>query len=570
MSESNSHIIALVGGGLANTSTLYELIKDIQFNMHKIRLCPKIKIFDIRKDFFAGGEAYAGSGPEMIFTNTFDVKEIKEKVKSGELLHDLAKWLEDNKERYISKLKVLGNDKVNKWLSDNEKKLANNEFEKIHFPRVVLSWFISETLYNTLEKAKSLGVDVELVEGKVTDIYRDEERIGLSLSKGAYKIKVTKDLNGDISFSEEAPFEENDIKANDVVIATGLPPRKQFKGLELSDRYFDTQTTQEGDLRPRHELLVEQILALYERKKEPVRIGSIGLGPSFLDVVMLLDKKELEGKFILTGYSKTGMMRHNSADKAESTDYKPKFLGRIEGEKFIAYRFSEEDKFFAALDNELEQAVKEGFGPRDVEYITKLYLETIKGKTIERDKPNFSYNPDLYRVVVEKERGRVKLRNHLKLVDPNTSETAEKMMEAGRVKSIVSYLEYGDIELSDTGTFVVTALGNRQEFDMMINCSPRLRLRDAPVVDICIKKGFIDIKSNNGIDFVVIDSQNRSSEGIYLGGATAVNYERDGEVITGDVGVGAIMRHAKRISRGITEEIQIKPRSQNYADKTKI
>ncbi len=541
-----NHDIALVGGGLSNTSTLYELIKNFENSKNALKFHPRIRIFDIRKDFFSGGEAYAGSAPEMLFTNTFDTKEIFEKVEGGELLHHLAKWLTEKQASWVDKLQKLNNNKVNRWLDENKEKLASQKFDELHLPRIVLSWFIEETLYETIERAKKLGVSVELIQGEVSDIERSDSNLfHIRLGYHASKVIIGKDASGHITFSTSKNLENSDIDANSVVLATGLPSKNLFPHLLQSENFYNSQTTEPHNSRLPHESIVKKINALYEIKKCPVEIGCIGAGPSFLDVVMLLDDDNLRGKYELVSYSKTGVMRHNSAEKIDHTAYVPRHLGGFDRNGiFVPKQFLTEEAFFDALDTEMDCAHENGFGSQDVELMTRYYAEQV----LKTD--SSAYNP------TSKERGRVKLRNHLKQTDPNTARTVKRLQEYGQLRTVASRLESSDITADTSGLFNVSPKESAQEeFDILINCTPRKRLSDAPLIKHALEKELIHIYHHGDRDYIEIDEQNRGSTGIYLGGALVVDHVRNGEWIEGDVGIGAIMRHAKRISRGIINDM---------------
>ena len=272
MGDHSEHTIALIGGGLANTSTLFEFLKIAKAATERPKV--SIRIMDVREDFFGTGPAYNTNDAGLTLNSNFATA-----FKDTEIGRYFLRWLIQSKEYWLEYLKKLDDPSVNAWLKSNEYNISIDEYEPIYMLRSVVGLFLKDFLKMLIDRADELGIKVDLIEGKVNDLEPLEgKKYKCLFAEGkCRKVILSAEQGGKPSFEE---ISADSIIADKLVISSGLNKNKEFEKVEGKPSYYRTHTNNIAQI-------VRDVRDRYDGENK-VDLILLGAKSSYIDVIRTL------------------------------------------------------------------------------------------------------------------------------------------------------------------------------------------------------------------------------------------------------------------------------------------
>ncbi|MCI5050517.1 MAG: FAD/NAD(P)-binding protein [Rickettsiales bacterium] len=312
--------IALVGGGYANMAATYKILqqaRQMRIDGHPLaRDTVHMRIFDVRHDFFGGGEAYSASSPDMMFNVPLFSMGTKEKRSAGTLIEEWGKWISRDVDHWLTPLEVMAKDgehpALKRWLDAHAEPLRQRteKLKEQKIPRVIFDQFMKEQLFDMIEEGKKLGIAIDLVEAEVEDIKANGSGgYRLAISEDAKRVTFDKQ-DDNIQLHTQDWDGDHSIEATEAVLGLGFADRSKFEKLDAYEaqntkpvRYIENQVNRKGEDKPKAQIIKESILHYFEENGRKVKIACLGTGPSVRDVMAILSDPKIVDKIEITGYS---------------------------------------------------------------------------------------------------------------------------------------------------------------------------------------------------------------------------------------------------------------------------
>jgi sugar O-acyltransferase (sialic acid O-acetyltransferase NeuD family) len=175
--SSGSHFdLAIVGSGLASTSTLLNLIKRLESDALRRKL--NLAVFEAKGEFF-GGIAYGSATG----TKSLLITSLKDFLPEPEL-SEFKDWLSNNKEWAFDQFRINCGEQTVHWLEVNAQAMNSNDWDQLFLPRYLFGLFLKSIGLETLNKAVEKGlISFELIQASVHDIERINNRFRIDFRR---------------------------------------------------------------------------------------------------------------------------------------------------------------------------------------------------------------------------------------------------------------------------------------------------------------------------------------------------------------------------------------------------
>lgn len=528
--------IVFVGGGIANTKALATLVDKLEAQ-HLSGAAAKhvhLRLYDVRSDFIGGGAGWSMHAFHpglMINTRIFPQGEFYE-------------WLVTNKDRWMQMLNTLDTDDAlgirthsdkSKWRRKYTEALGRNDFREMPIPRIVLGFFLQEKLFNAIEKAKRLGIDVELVEGEIDRLEATKDGFEVDCHKDCRRITIQKQEKHGIVYGykleKSGPMRERTINASDVVLGIGRARPKTFEKVANHSAYLDAlRLTEKSNLL----LLGQKISAAYDclnpdpsAPPKKVRVACVGYSSSFFDICHLLDAyPEMKQKLDISVLTSNGRLMPAYATVPKDYQYRPLF----DIQQFAADdpRLRSGASLIALLEQEMQHAFQ-GQPEFDLSLAEKHFFFDFLSEGIRSGK---------IAEAVAKECLDLSTRTRIHGLDRAAQQTLElinSLQKEGVVRmvplscrDVVSHSNKLVLELEDP----ITKQTSRKDYDFVVNCTGYVPLKDiqTPFLRKAIDKGLITVNgSHNGFavnqDRQIMNGQQKAQNGLFAVGDVVIgNY----------------------------------------------
>ena len=256
--KENIYDLVFVGSGVACSYTIIHFIHLLE----QVPVNQKIKILIIDKvDEFWVGIPY---GNRSGF-NSLIITSLKDFLSMDEL--ELFKiWLKDNIKWVFKDFQKRNGTLSSDWLENNEKQLAENDWDNLYLPRYIFGYFLRDRVTALLNSAVKKNVlDYQLVKADVIDIRKSDE---------IYKLTVQDDF-----------FNKREIESSKIILSIGSPPKKNLFTLRNGESLSDISLI-EDLYQPQLEANIEQIYETLKKSenREQNNIFVVGSNASALEV----------------------------------------------------------------------------------------------------------------------------------------------------------------------------------------------------------------------------------------------------------------------------------------------
>jgi uncharacterized NAD(P)/FAD-binding protein YdhS len=254
--KENIYDLAFVGSGVACTYTILHFI-DI---LEHVPLNQKVKILVIDKaDEFWVGIPYGNRSGfnSLIITSLKDFLPIDE-------LELFKTWLKNNINWVFKDLQKRNGALSSTWLEDNEKRMAESDWDNLYLPRYIFGCFLRERVTALLESAvKNNLLDYQLLKADVIDTKND----------AIYKLIVKDDFSNKL-----------EIESGKIILSIGSPPKKNLYTLG-NDESLSGVSLIENLYEPKMEINIKRIYDSLKKseKKEQNNLLIVGSNASALE-----------------------------------------------------------------------------------------------------------------------------------------------------------------------------------------------------------------------------------------------------------------------------------------------
>lgn len=202
--KENIYDLTFVGSGIACTYTIIHFI-DI---LEHVPLNKKVKILVIDKaDEFWVGLPYGNRSGfnSLIITSLKDFLPIDE-------LELFKTWLKHNINWVFKDFQKRNGTLSSNWLADNEKRMAESDWDNLYLPRYIFGYFLRERVTALLESAvKNNLLDYQLLKADVIDVQKND---------AIYKLTVKDNFSKNL-----------EIESGKIILSIGSPPKKKLYSL---------------------------------------------------------------------------------------------------------------------------------------------------------------------------------------------------------------------------------------------------------------------------------------------------------------------------------------------------
>jgi uncharacterized NAD(P)/FAD-binding protein YdhS len=205
--KENIYDLAFVGSGIACTYTIIHFINLLD----QAPLNQKVKMLVIDKaDEFWVGIPYGNRSGfnSLIITSLKDFLSIDE-------LELFKTWLKNNINWVFKDFQKRNGTLSSEWLENNEKRLAENDWDNLYLPRYIFGYFLRERVITLLESAVKKNIlDYQLLSADVIDIQKND---------AIYKLTLKDNFSNKL-----------EIESSKIILSIGSPPKKN---LSTSENY---------------------------------------------------------------------------------------------------------------------------------------------------------------------------------------------------------------------------------------------------------------------------------------------------------------------------------------------
>jgi uncharacterized NAD(P)/FAD-binding protein YdhS len=255
--KENIYDLTFVGSGIACTYTIIHFIHILEH----VPINKKVKILVVDKaDEFWVGIPY---GDRSGF-NSLIITSLKDFLSIDEL--ELFKiWLKENINWVFKDFQKRNGTLSSEWLENNEKRLAENDWDNLYLPRYIFGYFLRERVNALLESAvKKNLLDYQILSADVIDIQKNDT---------IYKLTVKDDFSNKL-----------EIESSKIILSIGSPPKKNLCSLENYESVSGV-TLIEDLYQPKLEANIKQIYETFKKSenKQQNNILIVGSNASALE-----------------------------------------------------------------------------------------------------------------------------------------------------------------------------------------------------------------------------------------------------------------------------------------------
>jgi len=229
---------------------------------------------------------------------------------------DFLDWTDNNRDEIIDFVEEKGGKRAEKWLEGNRGFLEQASRDELisdwtrRFPRAVVGMYLDEKKDESVQRAKEKGVDLQFVDGLVTDV----EKV-----KDGYSVLVKSGANDPMSAALL-------LNAKELLVGTGIPDAPEKESLKQADDYYGNMY-RDGNFYN----LLDDINRKYDEKGgQKVNVNVTGFGPAGLDVAYWLYNEglanpEFEDKYNLTVIGNMNKLRPGAYTSDKEEPFQPTF-----------------------------------------------------------------------------------------------------------------------------------------------------------------------------------------------------------------------------------------------------
>lgn len=255
--KENIYDLAFVGSGIACTYTIIHLIN--MLDQKPLNKKVKILVVDKADEFWVGIPYGNRSG-----FNSLIITSLKDFLSTDEL--ELFKnWLKQNINWVFKDFQKRNGTLSSDWLENNEKRLAENDWDNIYLPRYIFGYFLRERVNALLESAVNKNLlEYQLLSADVIDIKNND---------GIYKLTVKDNFSNKL-----------EIESSKIILSIGSPPKKNLFTLENYESLSGINLI-EDLYQPKLEANIDQIYETFKNaeNKEQNNILIVGSNASALE-----------------------------------------------------------------------------------------------------------------------------------------------------------------------------------------------------------------------------------------------------------------------------------------------
>jgi uncharacterized NAD(P)/FAD-binding protein YdhS len=255
--KENIYDLAFVGSGIACTYTIIHFINILD----EAPLNEKVKILVVEKaDEFWVGIPYGNRSGfnSLIITSLKDFLSVDE-------LELFKTWLKQNVSWVFKDFQKRNGTLSSDWLENNERLLAENDWDNLYLPRYVFGYFLRERVTTLLESAvKKNLLEYQLLSADVINIQKND---------AIYKLTVQDDFSNRM-----------EIESSKIILSIGSPPKKNLCTLENYESLLGVNLI-EDLYHPKIEVNIKRIYETFKKSenKEHNNILIVGSNASALE-----------------------------------------------------------------------------------------------------------------------------------------------------------------------------------------------------------------------------------------------------------------------------------------------